>query len=56
MKQEILEEITEQIQNECHSFVESVPNVNYQDATNTFLFMKLAELTLKLKNYETRNT
>ena len=54
-KQETLEEITEQIQNECHSFVESVPNVNYQDATNTFLFMKLAELTLKLKNYETRS-
>ena len=51
-KQETLEEITEQIQNECHSFVESVPNVTYQDATNTFLFMKLAELTLKLKKYE----
>ena len=55
VQQETLEEITEQIQNECHSFVESVPNVNYQDATNTFLFMKLAELTLKLKNYETRS-
>ena len=55
-KQETLEEITEQIQNECHSFIESVPNVNYQDATNTFLFMKLAELNLKLKNYEQRNT
>ena len=54
-KQGTLEEITEQIQNECHNFIESVPNVNYQDATNTFLFMKLAELTLKLKNYETRN-
>ena len=60
-KQETLEKITEQIQNECHIFVESVPNVNYQDATNTFLFMKLAntflfmkldELTLKLKKYE----
>ena len=54
-KQKTLEEVTEQIQNECHSFVESVSNVNYQDATNTFLFMKLAELTLKLKNYETRS-
>ena len=54
-KQETLEKITEQIQNECHIFVESVTNVNYQDATNTFLFMKLAELTLKLKNYETRS-
>ena len=51
-KKETLEEITEQIQNECHSFIESVPNVNYQDATNVFIFMKLAELTLKLKNYE----
>lgn len=48
-KQETLEEITKQIQNECHEFVKSVPNVNYQDATNTFLFMKLAELTLKTK-------
>jgi hypothetical protein len=35
----------EQIQNECHKFAESVPNVTYQDATNTFIFMKLAELT-----------
>ena len=52
LKQETLEEITEQIQNECHIFVESVTNVTYQDATNTFLFMKLAELTLKLKKYE----
>ena len=38
-KQETLEKITEQIQNECHIFVESVTNVTYQDATNTFLFM-----------------
>ena len=60
-KQETLEKITEQIQNECHIFVESVTNVTYQDATDTFLFMKLAdtflfmklaELTLKLKKYE----
>ena len=54
---ETLEEITEQIQEDCHKFVESIiSKVTYQDATNTFLFMKLAELTLKLKNYETRNT
>ena len=51
-RQETLEEITEQIQKDCHKFVESVTNVTYQDATNTFLFMKLAELTLKLKKYE----
>ena len=52
-KQETLEEITEQIQKDCHKFVESIiSNVTYQDATNTFLFMKLAELTLKLKKYE----
>ena len=51
-KQETLEDLTEQIQNECHSFVESVPNVTYQDATNTFLFMKLADLTLKLRKFE----
>jgi|694.fasta_scaffold98201_3 hypothetical protein len=52
LKQETLEDVTEQIQNECHKFVENVSYVTYQDATNTFIFMKLAELTLKLKNYE----
>lgn len=52
-KQETLEEITEQIQKDCHKFVESIiSKVTYQDATNTFLFMKLAELILKLKKYE----
>ena len=59
-QQPTLEEITKQIQKECHQFVESVTslttNTSYQDATNTFLFMKLAELTLKLKNYESRNS
>jgi hypothetical protein len=50
---ETLEEVTKQIQNECHNFTKLVvPNVSYQDATNTFLFMKLAELTLKIQNYE----
>lgn len=48
-KRETLEDITEQLQNECHKFVESLPNINYQDGTNLFLFMKLAELTLKIK-------
>lgn len=47
-KQEALENLTAHIQNDCHKFVESMPNVNYQDATNTYLFTKLAELTLKL--------
>ena len=47
-KQETLEDITEQLQDECHKFVASLTNVNYQDATNLFLFLKLAELTLKL--------
>jgi hypothetical protein len=52
-KQETLEEVTKQIKNECHNFTKLVvPNVSYQDATNTFLFMKLAELTLKIQNYE----
>jgi hypothetical protein len=52
-KQETIEEVTKQIQNDCHTFTKLVvPNVSYQDATNTFLFMKLAELTLKIQNYE----
>lgn len=41
-----IEIISERIQRECHLFVESVPNVSYQEATNVFIFMKLAELTL----------
>lgn len=49
--EEKLENITQIIQQECHNFVESVPNVGYQDATNTFLFMKIAELTLKLEKH-----
>ena len=49
---EELSKTAEQIQNECHKFVESVPNLSYQDATNVFIFMKLAELTTKLKEYE----
>ena len=57
MKQETLEEITEQIQKDCHKFVESIiSKVTYQDATNTFLFMKLAELTLKLKSMNDKET
>lgn len=51
-KEETIENIAKQIQNDCHKFVESIPNVTHQDATNVFLFMKLAELTLKLKKYE----
>ena len=45
------EEITAKIQDECHKFVEATmtSEITYQDATNTFLFMKLAELTIKLK-------
>jgi hypothetical protein len=51
-KTETIEDVAEQIQKECHSFVEKINNVSYQDATNIFMFKKLAELTLKLKQYE----
>ena len=54
-----LEELTEEIQDECHEYAKSISalpsDVDYQDAVNTFIFMKIAELTLKLKQYETRD-
>jgi recombinational DNA repair protein RecR len=52
---EKLKDVTEKIQDECHKFTESIlatSSVSYQDATNTFLYMKLAELTIKLDRYE----
>jgi hypothetical protein len=49
---EVLDKATE-IQNECHATVgfimDNQKNVSVQDATNVFLFRKLAELTLDIK-------
>ena len=46
-------ELAEKIQKDCHSSVESIMretcNINYQDATNVFLFMQLAELAVYVK-------
>ena len=41
------------IQKKCHAYVEQVlkekPNVGYQDATNVYLFHKIAELELMVE-------
>ncbi len=41
------------IQSECHQAVEAIMKVNknssYQDATNVYLFRKLAELEIRLE-------
>lgn len=46
-------ELAEKIQNDCHGSVESIMrqtyNINYQDATNVFLFRQLAELTVYVR-------
>ena len=49
-----LETITEEIQKECHVMIELVASKtdtpNYQDITNVFLFRKIAELQIQIKN------
>lgn len=51
-EQEILEEYTDHYQKECHSFCELAKKggkkIGYQDATNVWLFTKLAELTISI--------
>lgn len=45
--------LAKKIQDECHDSVDFIMaetfNINYQDATNVFLFRKLAELTVYIK-------
>jgi hypothetical protein len=42
-----LQDETEKIQNECHEMIKGIitesPSLSYQDATNVFLFAKLAQ-------------
>lgn len=50
-------EIEEQILKECHEYCESIltrasGKVSYQNATNVFLFSKLAEIELRLRKLE----
>lgn len=54
-----LEEKAKEIQNECHKAVELAfkerelfNNFSYQDATNVFIFRKLAEYELRIKQLE----
>lgn len=52
-------EIMEDIQHKCHTFVEKAmkgnSSISYQDATNTFLFTKLAELQNRIEYLEKIN-
>lgn len=49
-----LENLSKEIQQECHQTVEAIKKQNnlidYQDATNVFLFRKLAELQLQINH------
>jgi hypothetical protein len=53
--------IAEGFQDECHLTVKSIcensgKNWNHQDATNTWIFLKLAQLQIQInKNNETTN-
>ena len=53
MKQQ---KIAEKLQEDCHKTVEAVlkesKKVSYQDATNVWLFNKLAEMELRLQELE----
>lgn len=47
---------TENFQNDCHSLVKVIiaekPNCTVQDATNVWLFKKLAEFEVRLRQIE----
>lgn len=46
---------TEHFQKDCHSLVEAIldeKKVGYQDATNVWLFKKLAEFEVRLRQLE----
>lgn len=52
-------QIMDSIQFECHKFVEKCitekVSISYQDATNTFMFLKLAELQNRIEYLEKIN-
>ena len=50
--------ISEQLQKDCHKTVDSITSkakASYQDATNVWLFTKLAEIETRLKKLEKGN-
>jgi len=57
---EITNEITEQLQKECHEAVELImkknKKVSYQDATNVWLFSKLSEYQKRISRLEDRTS
>lgn len=56
----IQKEITAQLQKSCHEFTEILmkanPKVSYQDATNVWLFDKLAELQIRIDKLEDKSS
>lgn len=57
-----IQKIARQLQKECHALVEVIRSyrtgdpgqlaISYQDAANTWLFLKLAEFELRLRKIE----
>lgn len=47
-------QLAEEMQKECHTFIDNLikmkPDIKYDDAFHTWLFIKLAEIQLLLKN------
>jgi len=58
MKAEDLNELSAKFQDECHKIVSEAMELNkkveYQDATNAWMFMKLAELQLQINNKQSK--
>ena len=55
-QEELIQKRAEKLQEECHAIVEVIKENNsmigYQDATNVWMFRKLAELELKNEELE----
>jgi hypothetical protein len=49
-------QLAEYFQNDCHSLTKAIiaekPNVSVQDATNVWLFKKLADFEMRLRELE----
>jgi polyhydroxyalkanoate synthesis regulator phasin len=56
-----IQENAKQLQNNCHSTIESIidnanKNITYQDATNTWIFYQLATLTYEVNELNNQIT
>lgn len=57
----MIQTIAEHLQEDCHKTVESIlyekrgTNINIQDCTNVWMFRKLAEIEIRIKELESIN-